>query len=360
MKLVIIKKSLVLKGTKETTFLYNEMLIFSSWQFWEFEMCFHRSKIDVSEYCHVFELENMIRPFNQSNGKKVYVCRSGGIGDILALSSLCKYIYQKTGNRVRFITQEKYRQVLDWFEIPVHFHDPKQSIADYTVEFRVKRKLNNFAQINFEGKIESGINRNWFEIFFDGIDIDFKEFGRPHLNELAGESVVKANSILLCLQSTAWIRSMSLEDVCESLYTTKDIYVHEHTLTAQDLKYATLKGIKIIPKSDLKQYFLDLSAADQVISVDTGAIHFREGLKKSCIGLYGAFTSECRTKYYQYTKSFDIRSNCPYQPCFQHSKKPNTPCKLPIKQIENYAPCLHSSFNKELRSQLSKIFKENL
>ena len=97
------------------------------------------------------------------------------------------------------------------------------------------------------------------------------------------------------------------------------------------------------------QYLNQLDRAKFVISVDTSAIHFREGIGKPALGLYGAFSADSRTKYYKFTKSIDIKSNCDIQPCFLHEKQ------CPKITTEKFAPCLSTNI---LTNELQDIIAE--
>jgi ADP-heptose:LPS heptosyltransferase len=89
-------------------------------------------------------------------------------------------------------------------------------------------------------------------------------------------------------------------------------------------------------KWTLTEYLYQLDTADFVISVDTSAIHFREGVGKPALGVYSSFTKESRTKYYIYTLSLDVKGNCPIQPCFKYD---NSICPHITKESIN-VPCL--------------------
>lgn len=163
-------------------------------------------------------------------------------------------------------------------------------------------------------------------------------------------------SIIINCRSTAIIRSMRFQDIYESVIKcigNKDvnIYTHERNLVEVDktfIEHIKDERIKVISAKSLGDFLLDLYDASLTISVDTAMFHFREGVEKPAIGLYGPFPYESRTKYYKYTKSLNIKSDCPFMPCFIHVRKPDAICEFQKKLIEhkkydkiwNYtAPC---------------------
>jgi ADP-heptose:LPS heptosyltransferase len=108
-----------------------------------------------------------------------------------------------------------------------------------------------------------------------------------------------------------------------------NIYIHARNLRKNDMDFIENVNddrIKVIEAKSLNMFFLDVFDADLSISVDTAQFHFREGVEKPAIGIYGPFPYECRTKYYKYTKSIDIKSKCPNMPCFIHVKSADSIC----------------------------------
>ena len=162
---------------------------------------------------------------------------------------------------------------------------------------------------------------------------------------------------------------MKFQDIYESLIEcigSKDvnIYIHILNTTEQDLEYIKNLNdnrVKIIKAETLEQFFLDAFDVDLVLSVDSAIHHFREGIEKPSIGLYGPFPMECRNKYFRYTKSINIKSDCPNMPCFIHVRKANEICnfqqKLHDEKIYDeknrmVAPCCCNDYNKTVKEQI--------
>lgn len=373
MNAIIIKQPIVLQtGTMKPKDVY----IFNSQQTHSFESQVSRQK----HRYQVVPLEEIISTLNPKTDiyktGKIFVIRAGGIGDLLALSSLCKWLYYNVCPNIYFVTQEKYKCVLTWFEVPVKFQAWTKPVLRYDTRY----KLNPTArQVNFEGVIERSAT-NWFELIFDNIDpvkyLGLETWGRPQLKDnsnLTGfKNLSGLKSVLFCLRATANIRSISFKDcytAAKPYLQDCKLYVHETNLTKRDLEYINTlndSSLYVLKRVPLHEYLDDVYAATMVISTDTGALHFREGLGKPALGIYSAFSSACRCKYYKYVKTIDIQSGCQYQPCFQHTNHHDDRCRLSLESrndslfLSENAPCLCSEFVPTLQQQLSSFFLNNL
>ena len=289
------------------------------------------------------------------------IMRYGGIGDLIALSSIIDYFDDKD---IHFVTQEKYFPVFEWFE-----NKPKLYSTSEPIFKNIKLWglwLNKWARFKGEGIIEKGDRKNWFELFFEfiGENDPGEEFLRPQL-KIGRINDNKSNiqklghgrpSILICNKATASMRTCYATDIVKNIENRGkfDIFVYEINLD----KNEKIENAIVIPSTDYSTFFLDCFDADMVISVDTGALHFREGVNKPAIGLYNSFTTDSRTKYYEYTKSFDLKSDCEMQPCFIHE---NFKTKYCPKGNGMFAPpCFNSKYNQTLDNQLKEIFKSEL
>ena len=66
------------------------------------------------------------RDVKKSKNKFIFpiILRTGGIGDLIALSSISYYIPELLNNNntsIKFVSQEKYREIFDWYKRPVTF-----------------------------------------------------------------------------------------------------------------------------------------------------------------------------------------------------------------------------------------------
>ncbi|MDP2401501.1 MAG: hypothetical protein Q8M66_05930 [Actinomycetota bacterium] len=360
MDVITIKKQIKLV---DMTMSPGQMFIFNQSQSHQFRQMLINSRLE--KHATITPIDKELPRFSpESKAKRVLIIRSGGIGDLLALSSLSHYLVSELGRNVTFVTQKKYFPLFYWFQ-------SYNSLIDFKTPAginNIRQKFNPINFINFEGKIEKS-RENWFHLFYENMDVDFAQWGSPKLflpSRFPKSSPAKnKNSVLLSLTSTANIRSLELETVwraIEPMTTKHKIFVHETNLRENDhlfIKKMKPKRLKVIPAGGLSDYLLDLYFATNVISTDTAALHFREGVEKPAIGLFNAFASEARSKYYTHTQSFDIKSNCPIQPCFQHCNRHDDLCPN-FQGNKNIAPCFDHNINQELTQQLTEIFQQHL
>lgn len=310
------------------------------------------------------------------------ILRTGGIGDLIALSSISAYIprhFNINANQMKFVSQEKYRSVFSWFQEPIQFVSYFAPVSEWKSGSAITRrkKIDNNKPIFYEGVIENS-NRNWFNLQYEQIGITEldENYGRPMLktervSDKPSNIDTSKKSIMINPRSTAIIRSMRYEDIYNALIkiiadADVNIYVHARNLSDADKKFIILQvsldpRIKIIQANSLDQFFLDSFDVDLTISVDTALLHFREGVEKPAVGIYGPFPFECRTKYYKFTHSFNLTSDCDKMPCFLHVKKPDEICDkqqqlLDSGEFDNEfywtAPCCCQTYNTTVIEQL--------
>lgn len=301
-----------------------------------------RMNLDVD--LDTYDLDDFIYPLREKpDAKKVFVIRMGGIGDVIALSALvnelqCSDIVFQTLKRYAFIPKlftKKVKVLTDG--VPAFLYDE-----------HIAKDIFDFAQVNIEGLIERAGRKNWYEVFFETAGIPFKpEYGRPKLNYLRknykSTNIDKSRfSILICAKSSSKIRTINhktiVECLPEKIKRTSNIHIHDVNIKAESIK----------------QFLADVYDADLVISVDTAALHFREAVQKPAIGLYNAFSKDCRTKYYKYTKSFDVPSDCELQPCHLHTRNDDVCPNFKAKY------CFGNKRNPKLTDFLKKLFENEI
>lgn len=314
-----------------------------------------------------FEIQNeiLIRYLHKYDSKinNIFISYDSGIGDIIAHSALCEFLSDK---KIHFATSLKLYGVFDWFTKEVNLIDIEGPIiTDYSFQSKLT-KYAKWRRIQTEYTIINNNDFDWYEILFRqlGLETILPSYLRPSLKTKRitnKESNIKHdNALLVCNKATCMMRSMEFKEIYNALsdeikkkYT---IYVHEDNLSAEDLK-TTFEGVKVIKANSIGDYLLDLYDAKEVISVDSAAMHFREGVEKHCIGLYNSFPKEIRTAYYQYTDAFNIKSECPRQPCYKYLLTLTDICEE-ITEWQFSAPCVRSENNKTLQKQLRNIFNE--
>lgn len=243
--------------------------------------------------------------------------RSAGIGDIIALSSLCGYANQTT-----ILTQTKYKPLKKYFDVPVTFKGFEEPLTVYSYPKGLHSFLQRTGMMYGDTDIDNGSRENWYEILSRSVNFEFDpEYARPQLRSLTNE----VNDVCIVVsQSSSLNRTASKTDLDKLARKYFKNVIH-----ADEMKWS------------FEQYLHELDRARYVISVDTSAIHFREGIGKPALGLYGAFTTDSRTKYYKFTQSVNLKSSCDIQPCFLHDNK-----RCP-KATDNFAPCLSNNINDE-------------
>jgi hypothetical protein len=257
----------------------------------------------------------------------------GGIGDVLAFSVIPAFF---PSEMISVYSEEKFFPVYRWFRNPVDLRQYFQPIVtNYNTTTRLTRYRHLYRLYLEYSAIESH-DRNWYDGFFQRIGL--KEapegFRAPLLKTGridSSPSMLPVKSILIAHRSSCQMRSSSLEDFyipIRQVYPLRRLAVHETDLTDEDKRLIKDRKIKIaiLPKCSIHQYLLNLYDAAMVVTTDSAAIHFREGIKKPCLGVFGAMTVESRTKYYRFTRSFDVKSDCPFQPCFIHELKKGQVC----------------------------------
>lgn len=256
----------------------------------------------------------------------------GGIGDMIAFSAIPAFLSRY---KIKVHTDTRFVPVFQWFTHPIllaGWSDP--IVKDFTAENRLVR-YKYLRRLALEYSAIEGREKNWYEGFFQRIGISDvpDEYKRPHLNKTRPSITptrLRRGSVIICHRASCQMRSSTLEDFyipVRAAYPRRPIYVNETDLTESDREYAGKNKIHILPKSSIEQFLLDLFDADMVITTDSAAIHFREGIEKPCLCALAATTVESRTLYHLHTRSFNVRSDCPYEPCFIHELKKNMVCK---------------------------------
>lgn len=284
------------------------------------------------------DVEKVFRPYNHNDNNKNIVpviVRSGGIGDLIALSSLTWFLSKITYNKTLFICDGRFKDVFKFYRIKPHrVLDHFEPLCRFT-----SLSTNFYRLINLEGICEENPRKNWYEKFYERMFVPFeKDFGHPYLLP------VKNNykGIVILNKATSYMRSISLPVIINALqkagFKKERFILFQKNLSDEDYKYLS-SNFFIENPINLFQFLTSLYHSGKIISVDTAGIHFFEGIKKPGLGLYSSFTTESRTKYYQYTRSIDIQSSCDLQPCFLHDKKAGDQCPKMLPG-ETDAPCM--------------------
>lgn len=241
-----------------------------------------------------------------TNQQTLLLIRSGGIGDLIAMSVL-----QDIAPKTIVLTQAKHFPALQLWRKPPTMKDINSPIFMASNPAEMLKICAGIGIMQGEDIIEQGGSTNWYEVFYRSVNQPIGEL-RPQLIQPQAEQIP---GCLIVSQSTSVNRtadSAELAAVARNYFHRVDI-AHEQNWTA-------------------RQYFDALAAYEYVISVDTSAIHIREGFGLPALGLYGSFTTDSRTRGYKYTNCIDT-GKC--TPCFKHGY---IPCKY--NTDGKHAPCL--------------------
>lgn len=317
------------------------------------------------EGIEIIELENLLKILDYNKDSKftnVLMICPGGIGDIIARSSLCHYLSDKN---ILFATSYKNFPVLKWFESEPKAIDMRLVlINNYNTKSRLI-KYNNWRTADTFYKVNKNNHEDWQKVLFDAIgitNIDEKYYG-PKLKCYRicenVSNIKEKESIFINNRSSCMMRNIEFSDIYKCIpeiwFKHFKIYTYSDYLSQEDSN-KTFNGINFIKSQNIEQYLLDIYDAAYVISVDSATLHFREGVHRPSIGLFSSFDKNIRTKYYRYTNSFNIKSECALQPCFTHYLKESTFCPA-VKAWQFSPPCVRQENNKYLQEQLRDIFE---
>jgi hypothetical protein len=328
----------------------------------------YNAKDKLSSTIEICDIEDIMPVFdiNNKNIKNVLLIRSGGFGDLLALSSITEYL--KDYNIYFYTQKAKFGEAINW-----HTNQNTKVFEHTTPLFRDFKKYEAFARfrswgyLNINGIVEVGAcHKNWYEVFFEQMGVKFEaKYGKPSLTLpiiMDAENRLKSDkkSLLLCPRASSMIRTASLCDlVLATNYLGYQPFVHRIDLFDGDEIICEMNNVKILDYCSSHDMFVNLWFADMVLTVDSQPIHFREGIKKPCLAIYSSFTSDCRTKYYIHTKSVDIKSDCQMQPCFLHEWMNGEHIKYCQRgNGMNHAPCLSGiNFVQQVKREITEYVR---
>lgn len=302
------------------------------------------------QLAEIYSARDIFKDFHPGMKGLLFVQLIWGIGDIVAFSAVASYLK-------------------DYFIIgyahPRHFglidHYASRNVTQrryLTPVTSGRHGTDSLLRLNLEyAAIEAG-PKNWYKAFFERIGAGHpgSEYYRPQMINIAP---IQKDTVLICHRSSCQIRSSRFEDFywpVKSVHPGKMILVYDADLTEDDRKFIEREtlDVEILKQGTVDDYMKTLCEMELVVSTDTSAIHYREGVKKPALAAFGAMTVESRTQYYQYTKSFNVKSTCERQPCFAHELTKGAMCWLGEKMnTEQTAPCIvGESFQEQLRMEL--------
>lgn len=101
MKVIIPKENATIKIPGEGTsfeFKKNSVYVMSDVIAHQFQMMYQMKNIKFDKYNKILDINEYYKKLNYENdkneAKKIIIIRTGGIGDLIALSSITKFIYE--------------------------------------------------------------------------------------------------------------------------------------------------------------------------------------------------------------------------------------------------------------------------
>jgi hypothetical protein len=299
----------------------------------------------------IYDGNELFSNFKPSTPKStpLFVHIGGGIGDIIAFSGVAKYLKNYV---IIAFTDPHYFCIWNQFASGNiacrHIFSQIVSGMDKTKTLR---------RIPIEGAAVLAGGKNWFEAYFDRLHLSpGPEFYRPEL--VTNIEPIK-DKIYIAHRASCQIRSSRFKDFylpAKRVLKGKKYFVNAYDLTLEDKRFIESQtcDVRIIQTGSAQEYLDNLASAELVISTDTGAIHYREAIRKPALAAFGAMTTESRTKYYKYTRSFDMKSPCPFQPCFTHELMKGATCEMTDNEVNPVtAPCIVGiEFQEQLEREL--------
>ena len=312
----------------------------------------------------IAEIDAAFKSYNVSMGKKnLFTHIGGGIGDVLAFSSVAEYLKDCP---ISIHTENRFFPVTKWFSNKRPFIKPffAPIFTEYT-PFALATRYKDFRRLPMEYAAVEAREVNWFDAMFQRIGLPGapEGFDRPHLSSPHAPRPMIKQTLLIKHRSSCQMRSSTLEDFyipTRQAYPKHKIYVDEIDLTETDRKYIARnkRHIHVIPAQSIEDHLQMLYEMSMVVCSDSSAIHFREGMCRPAVAVYGAMTKDSRTKGYRYTHSFDVLSGCDMQPCFLHELTKNQTCPMHLGDM--VAPCQSGeSFREQLLLNLNE-FRYNI
>lgn len=295
-------------------------------------------------------------------GKKLITFRNGGVGDLIFQLPAMKYIKDTYESNVE-LTICCNEQYLDIFK-KIDYID---NIIALPLELDIL--LSNDYFVNFEGLIESSDRAKFINAYDSHAEKFFvkpknlipvlqsdEQYDKIVLREIDKSKI----NIVIGFQASAPIRSVhpdlyaNLIAEVSNLYPNVKFYIcgtKKQSKLIDNLVDALKSQAKVFNCVNWSKKYSELGMtislikhSNCVISPDSGLLHVAGGFEIPNIGLYGAFPSELRIKYYKNSIGLDSMSNCifgeanKYKSCFQHGINS---CPTAIKNAEVFSPCMN-------------------
>ena len=275
---------------------------------------------------------------NVKEGDSVFLFRSGGIGDVMFMLPLVKYLKKQFKVEIKIATSPMYGCVLE-----------NNPFVDKVVQmpFEVFELSTSEHHLMFEGVIEdSGKNSQVFhavDLFLNEAGIDFKQFPnknkvpelfiskeeRNHIGREIGRLLIdkKLPKIGIQIESSSPIRTyppdkmiVLMKKLMSNGFTVfafggkrqEDLGKYLNDILVEEKNFVNL----VVPGKSLRDSIVYASFMDCVVASDSAFIHVAGALGIPVVGIYGCFPSMLRMKYYKNAIGIDCGVIC--APSFIH------------------------------------------
>ena len=288
------------------------------------------------------DLYKKLDPKNLKESEEVFLFRSGGIGDVMFMLPLAKYLKKEYGVKTKLGSSPMYCSVLN-----------NNEYVDKIVQmpFPVEELESSDHHLIFEGVIEDGTKKAKFihavDLFLEEAGIDFKKVSPedkiPHLF-LKEEDVKRvendirkfridptAKRIGIQVEASSPIRTFPLDKLVvvvrkllEEGFIVFTFGGKNQEPTGRYLREIFLEEQNLVnlisTERSLEDSIVYASRMDVFIAPDSSFVHIAGGLGIPIVGLYGCFPSLLRMRYYKNAIGIDCGVAC--APSFIHGHNP--------------------------------------
>lgn len=300
-----------------------------------------------------YPFEEVYKPYKGEDltNKKIMAFRTGGIGDMMFLSPVFRYLKKTYPNCfIRMASGckqplENLPEIDELYDMP--FDAELLADMDYHIMF----------QGIIEGASEASKKTHAVDMFFSYFSIDSTHFPvedkKPRLffkkdetvwcEQIVAKMGIKKTDYVVGIQmeTSAPLRNFPKEKmkvIVDTLVSEESVKVvligaPQHNIVGEYLKGANPK-VTIATGYTVRESIILATRYDLIISPDTFMIQTAGALEKPLLGLYGPFPSEVRMKYFKNAIGYDPSVVC--SPCFKHDfrscvKGHPSPCFTQIK-----------------------------
>ena len=236
--------------------------------------------------------------------------------------------------------------------------------------------------ISFEGLVENSKEALSVNIY----DLHRKQFNLPEFEykpEIAIKYLKRKHKAIIPtflteklhiafqFSSSSYLRSWKPEYIIQFL-SNWDIkgtifYIFDHPYKDKYIKEKLSKvelqegvEIKNLVGTDLEESIVLLDRMDLIIGPDSSFMHLAACLKVPMVGLFGAFHTDLRLKYYQNALGINAMSDCEfaktdYKVCGEHGQS----CSKAMQLNRIFAPCMDLLTSGYVRGIIYKYLKDN-